>query len=146
MTDSPKNLEDAIALALKVHAGIVDKGGSPYILHPLRLMLRMTSEHDRMAAVLHDVVEDDEKYGTTFESLRADGFPAPVVDALECLTKRAGEDYLAFVKRAKSNETARAVKLADLEDNMDLRRLPEINGHDLQRLEKYRRAWTLLTS
>lgn len=140
----PRTLDDAILLAAKVHAGVTDKGGSPYILHPLRVMMRVTTVQEQMAAVLHDVVEDDERYGTTFASLRSEGYPPEVVDALECLTKRDGEDYDAFVQRAKANPIARRVKPADIEDNMDVRRLGSIGPKEAERLEKYRRAWTQL--
>lgn len=139
-----RTLEDAIALALRVHEGVKDKGGQPYILHPLRLMVRMTTEAERMAAVLHDVVEDDTRHGTTFASLREAGYPEAVVAALDCLTRRDGEDYVAFIERAKTNPTARRVKLADLEDNLDVRRLAGIGPHEAERLEKYRRAWWAL--
>ena len=143
-TDSGPTLEDAVALALKVHAGVKDRGGQPYILHPLRLMVRMVTEAERMAAVLHDVVEDDTRYGTTFATLRQAGFPEAVVSAVECLTKRDGEVYDAFIERAKSNPIARRVKLADLEDNLDVRRLLSVTAKDTDRFEKYRRAWTVL--
>jgi hypothetical protein len=143
-TSSPPTLEDAIALALKVHEGVKDRGGQPYILHPLRLMVRMGTEAERMAAVLHDVVEDDTRYGTTLATLRQAGYPEAVVGAVECLTKREGEDYADFIERAKSNPIARRVKLADLEDNLDVRRLPAVTPKDAERFEKYRRAWRVL--
>jgi hypothetical protein len=61
-------LEHAIALAACAHAGQVDKAGQPYILHPLRVMLRLSGADERIVAVLHDVVEDTPR---TIERLRA---------------------------------------------------------------------------
>jgi hypothetical protein len=137
-------VEKAVAIALHAHAGQVDKAGAPYVLHPLRVMARMTDDLARMAAVLHDVVEDGP--GWTFDRLRAEGIPAAVVEALTFLTKRPEEegDYDAFIRRVAGNALARRVKLGDLDDNMDLSRISAPTEADLRRLEKYRRARTLL--
>jgi guanosine-3',5'-bis(diphosphate) 3'-pyrophosphohydrolase len=138
-------LERAIEIAVKAHAGQVDKAGAPYVLHPLRVMLRVSGELDMMAAVLHDVVEDGP--GWTFERLASEGIPAEVVEALSFLTKRPDEesDYSLFIRRAASNPIARRVKLADLEDNMDIGRIAHPTEKDLARTEKYRAAHALLT-
>lgn len=130
-------LERAIAIAAKAHEGQVDKAGAPYILHPLRVMLRLATIEERIAAVLHDVVEDTE---ATLEALRAEGFSEEVVNAIDSLTKRPGEDYDAFVARAASDPIGRQVKLADMEDNSDLSRIPAPNAKDYERAAKYRRA------
>ncbi len=135
-------LERAVQIAAEAHEGQKDKSGAPYLLHPLRMMLRMHSEPAMMAAILHDVVEDSD---WTLDALRAEGFSDEVVEAVDCLTHREGESYEAFVKRAKGNAIARQVKLADLEDNMNLKRLSEVTSKDLARLEKYHRAWLALT-
>ena len=130
-------LERAIEIAAKAHAGQVDKAGQPYVLHPLRMMLAVTTPEARMAAVLHDVVEDT---AVTLDELRAEGFPASVLEAVEALTKREGEDYEAFIRRVAPNPIAREVKLADLRDNSDLSRIAEPTERDFARVEKYRRA------
>jgi (p)ppGpp synthase/HD superfamily hydrolase len=130
-------LERAIALAAKAHEGQVDKVGAPYILHPLRVMLRCRSTEERIAAVLHDVVED---CNVTLDDLRSEGFSEAVVTAVAALTKRPGEDYEAFVHRAAADPIGRAVKLADLADNSDMSRIANPTPKDLERLEKYRRA------
>ena len=137
------SLEDTIALAGEAHRGQVDKGGQPYILHPLRLMLHLGSEVDRIVGVLHDVVEDTH---ITQEDLRSRGYPTEVLEALDCLTKRPAEEYEDFIQRIKPNPIARRVKLVDLEDNMDVRRLPTMNEEDFQRLKKYRKAWAELNT
>ena len=82
-------LETAIALAVAGHAGQVDKADQPYILHPLRIMMRMGDETARIVAVLHDLVEDTD---ATFDDLRKAGFSDRVLDALDHLTHREEED------------------------------------------------------
>jgi (p)ppGpp synthase/HD superfamily hydrolase len=136
-------LDDAIALAVKAHSGIKDRGGQPYILHPLRLMMRMETEAERMVAVLHDVVEDT---SITFDELRAQGFSSDVIAALDCLTRRkaVNETYEQFIERIAPNPLARKVKLADLEDNMNVLRLPSLGDEDGKRLAKYRASWARL--
>ncbi len=142
-TETIATLEDAVAIAALAHRGQRDKAGAPYLLHPLRLLLRMDSELVMMAAVLHDVVEDTT---WTLEQLREAGFPEAVLAAVDCLTRRSQESYDAFIDRASQHPIARQVKIADLEDNMNLQRLAHITPKDLARLEKYHRAWRRLTN
>ncbi|WP_281850830.1 HD domain-containing protein [Dyella sp. GSA-30] len=134
-------LERAIAIAAEAHAGQVDKAGQPYILHPLRVMFRMNSTTERMAAVLHDVVEDS---AVTLEALRAEGFQPEVVSAVDALTKRQGESRLDAAHRAKLDPMARLVKLADNAENMDLSRIPEPTERDYARLEEYKLVRSIL--
>ncbi|WP_342379166.1 HD domain-containing protein [Myxococcus stipitatus] len=134
-------LEDAIALAVEAHRGQRDKAGQPYVLHPLRLMLKLETEEERTVAVLHDVVEDTP---WTLERLRERGYPEAVLRALEGLTRREGESYEAFIERLRPDALARRVKLADLEDNMDVRRLTAVTAKDTERLARYRAAWARL--
>jgi (p)ppGpp synthase/HD superfamily hydrolase len=134
-------LERAIAIAAGAHEGQRDKGGAPYILHPLRVMLAMSSDEDRTAAVLHDVLEDTP---WTADALRREGFSDAVVDAVESLTRRAGETFDDFILRARSNAIARRVKLADLADNMDLGRIREPTAADRDRILRYERATATL--
>ncbi|MBU8894411.1 GTP pyrophosphokinase [Corallococcus sp. H22C18031201] len=135
------SLEDAIALATAAHQGQRDKAGQPYILHPLRVMFRVHSDLERTVAVLHDVVEDTPY---TPEKLRQLGYGEEVLSALDCLTRRKGETYEAFIERLRPHPLARRVKLADLEDNMDVRRLSAVTERDLERLARYRAAWSRL--
>ncbi|WP_312117635.1 HD domain-containing protein [Brevibacillus reuszeri] len=130
-------LEKAIVIATEAHAGQVDKGGSPYILHPLRIMLRMRTEDTMIAAVLHDVLEDTD---VTVEDLKKAGISEAVIEGVVALTKQAGETYTDFIRRAKCNSIAKTVKLADLEDNCDLTRLSNPTEEDFQRVERYKRA------
>ena len=135
-------LEDAISIAALAHRGQKEKAGAPYLLHPLRMMLRMKSEAAMMAAVLHDVVEDTD---WTLERLREQGFPEEVLEAVECLTHNEGESYDEFIERARKNHISQEVKIADLEDNMNIQRINEMGAKDLERLRKYHGAWCLLT-
>ncbi len=134
-------LERAISLAALAHEGQVDKAGAPYILHVLRVMMRLETPEERMAAALHDVVED---CGWTLERLRDEGFPAAVISGVDAVTRRETESYEEFVLRAKADPIGRSVKWADLQDNSDLSRLPEVSDRDRERLEKYRRALAAL--
>ena len=135
-------LERAILIAAQAHLGQRDKGGAPYILHPLRMMMRMESEAAMMAAVLHDVVEDSD---WTLEQLRGEGFSEEVLQAVDCLTNRDGETYDEFITRVRASAVARKVKIADLEDDMNVKRIGEMTPKDLARIEKYHRAWRILT-
>ena len=135
------NLEQAIGFALRGHQGQQDKAGAPYILHPLRLMLHMHTDAERLAALLHDVLEDTDFRADDLLALRC---PPAVVEAVEALTRRHGESYEAFIARVKTNSLARKVKLADLEDNMNILRLQELGSEDLARLQRYHQAWHVL--
>lgn len=130
-------LERAIAIAANAHEGQVDKAGAPYVLHPLRMMLRLTTTDERITAVLHDVVED---CGVTLETLRAEGFSERVIEAIDSVTRRPDESYDDFVLRAATNPIGRRVKLVDLQDNSDLSRIANPTIHDYERVEKYSRA------
>ncbi|HEU4557209.1 MAG TPA: HD domain-containing protein [Longimicrobium sp.] len=137
------DIEEAIRIAVEAHRGQQDRAGAPYILHPLRMMFRVQTDADRMAAVLHDVVEDTT---WTLDDLRARGFPDEVVEAVDHLTRRPDESYEAFVERAAAHPVARRVKLADLEDNLDVRRIGNVAESDAERLNRYLRAWRRLTA
>jgi len=136
------SIEQAIQIALQAHKGQRDKAGAPYILHPLRLMLRMQNEQEMITAVLHDVVEDSE---WTLDALRDAGIAQDILDAFDCLTRREHESYEEFIARLAPNPLARKVKIADLEDNMDLRRLADLRDKDQSRLQRYLKAWKFLT-
>lgn len=135
-------LERAIELAVQYHKGQLDKMGQPYILHPLRVMARCQGVAAQMVAIMHDLLEDTP---VTTAMLLAEGFSQEVVDGLLGVTRQEGESYRDFVLRAREHPLARLVKLADLEDNLDLRRLTvPLGPKDHERLERYREAWHLL--
>ena len=137
------NLERAIAIAVEAHAGQKDRSGASYILHPLRVMARVSTDDEKIVAILYDVVEDTD---WTFDDLRKEGFSEEIITALDGVTKREGEPYEDFVKRSATNQLACRVKIADLEDNMDLRRNETLSPKDLERFNKYLRAWRFLNS
>lgn len=134
-----KLLAKAIEIALKAHEGQTDKAGMPYIGHVMRVMQAGRTIDEKIVGVLHDIVEDTP---WTFEALLAEGFPAHIVDALRCVTKlHDDEPYEAFIERVKSNPLAVAVKINDLTDNMDIRRLADITDKDVIRLRRYLKAY-----
>jgi guanosine-3',5'-bis(diphosphate) 3'-pyrophosphohydrolase len=135
------NIEVAIGIALKAHEGQIDKGGNPYVLHPLSVMTKVGSIHEKIVAVLHDVVEDSDM---ALEQLKQYGFSSEIVDAIDQLTKREGEPYDDFITRCKMNPISRKVKVADIRDNMDMTRMKEPGQKDFIRLEKYLRALSVL--
>jgi (p)ppGpp synthase/HD superfamily hydrolase len=139
-------LEKAIALAVEAHRGQVDKVGAAYILHPLRVMSRMSTNTERIAAVLHDAVEDSDGR-VTFERIAALGVPAAAVEAIRLLTRTddgSEAGYQAYIGRLATNPIALKVKLADLENNLDTRRLSEVRPRDAARLSKYLKTYRKL--
>ena len=135
-------LERAIEIATEAHKGQYDKAGNDYIGHPLRVMEMGTTENEKIVGVLHDVVEDTD---WTFEALAAEGFSEEVIAALRCVTKLSeNENYDDFIERVKKNSLAVAVKINDLSDNMDIRRLPYLSDKDVKRLKKYLKAYKRL--
>lgn len=123
-------LARAIEIAAKAHQGQKDKAGDPYIAHPMRLMARFLAagqEQYAIIAALHDVVEDS---NWTLDDLRREGFSDEVVSAIDALTRRDGEDYIVFVRRAASHPQGRVVKEADLLDNMAEERMAKIYDRD----------------
>ncbi len=136
-------LRHAVALAARAHQGQVDKGGAAYILHPLRVMQKLNSTEEQIAGVLHDVVEDSH---WTIDQLRAEGFSEPVLQAIDAVTRRPDEDYEDFILRAAADPIGSRVKVADLEDNMDLSRIRKPTARDRERLGRYERAISFIKS
>lgn len=134
-------LERAIALAAKAHEGQLDKAGAPYILHALRVMLKMETNEEMTAAVLHDVVEDTD---VTLDDLRHEGFGEVVLEAVDLMTHRASDSYDAYVEKLKDHTMARKIKRADLMDNMDLRRMISLTDEEMNKILKYYKAWEKL--
>lgn len=135
-------LEYAIQIAAKAHSGQVDKGGHPYILHPLRVMLSMDSLSERIAAVLHDVVEDTD---LKISDIASKGFTPEVVSAIRALTKRSDESRIEAAYRAASNPIAKAVKIADVLDNMDISRIKNPTKKDIDRVGEYKEVLSILS-
>lgn len=135
-------LARAIEIATEAHKGQFDKAGNEYIGHPLRVMEMGKTEEEKIVGVLHDVVEDTD---WSFDMLEAEGFAPEIIAALKCVTKISeNENYDAFIERVKKNPLATAVKINDLTDNMDIRRLPYLGDKDVKRLKKYLKAYKKL--
>ena len=135
-------LQRAIEIATQAHQGQLDKTGRDYIGHPLRVMEMGKTEDEKIVGVLHDVVEDTD---WSFEKLAAEGFSQEIIAALRCITKlHENENYDDFIERVRKNPLAKAVKINDLSDNMDIRRLPYLSDKDVKRLKKYLRAYKKL--
>ena len=134
-------LETAIEIAVSAHKGQIRKDGSPYILHPLRLMMAVQTEAEKIVAVLHDVVEDTD---FTLAQIQQRGFSREVVEALKLVTHDPEQTYDEYISDIARNPIATAVKLADLKDNSNFFEIPELKAKDFERLEKYHRAYKRL--
>ena len=131
----------AIEIATAAHRGQRDKAGNDYINHPLRVMSAGKTTDEKIVGVLHDVVEDTD---WNFEQLAAEGFSTNIIDALRCLTHDPREPYDRYIDHIKGNPLAVAVKINDLSDNMDIRRLPYLSDKDFKRIKKYLKAYKQL--
>lgn len=131
-----EQLSKMLVLATNAHAGQFDKGGKPYILHPLKVMHYLRSEDEELQCIAlgHDVIEDTD---VTFAQLREDGFSDRVIEGIRCLTKQQGETYEEYKEKVFSNRDAMRVKMADLRHNTDIRRLKGATEKDLIRTQKY---------
>lgn len=145
-------LQTAIELAVKAHRTGEDPPGEPYIIHPLRVLMSLSQSDDsqqnndlRVVAVLHDTLERGDM---TERELREAGIPAKLVRAVRLLTHRKGVSYAEYVMRLKANPLACAVKIADLLDNADLRRVTFRGGRskkDSRRVIRYAASYKFLT-
>ena len=141
MKDWNELYDRALRIAIRAHEGQQDKSGREYVMHPIRVAERCKDTRAKIVALLHDTIEDTD---VTIEYLRKEGFPEEIIDAVLSVTKQEGENYEDFVRRAVRNAIGKEVKIADLEDNMDIRRLKEIKEEYVDRLRKYLRAWQYL--
>ena len=133
----------AMKIAYKAHQGKKDRGGIPYIFHPIHIAEQMKDEESIIVALLHDVVEDT---SITMDQLRAEGFGDRIIEALTYLTHDKEMDYLSYINLVSKNDLARKVKLADLRHNSDLTRLSKITDKDIDRVKKYSIAIKMLVS
>lgn len=134
-------LQKALQIITKAHKKQTDKAGQPYIFHLLRVSEKGQTETEKICGLLHDLIEDTH---WTFEDLRNEGFSDEIIRVLECVTKRENENYDDFIKRIAQNPTAVKVKLNDLEDNLNLKRLSFLTEKDTERLNKYLKAYHYL--
>lgn len=140
--DLKEQLSHAINFAISAHDEQVDRYGQPYIGHCFRVMNAGQTLEEKIVGVLHDVIEDT-KY--TIKNLLAEGFSEEVVDAVHSLSKLKNENYDHYIRRVMRCDLAVRVKLNDLTDNMDLRRLDNIAIDDVIRMRKYLKAYNQLS-
>lgn len=131
----------ALLLSFNAHKDQFDKSGMPYVYHPFHVAEQMKDELTVCVALLHDVVEDSD---VSPEDLRSYGFHDEVVGAVALMTHSDDVPYFDYIKKIKRDPVASAVKLADLEHNMDLSRIDLPKEKDLERIEKYKRAVEIL--
>lgn len=129
-------LGNVLVLATNAHAGQFDRGGTPYILHPLKVMhyLKSADEELQCIALLHDVIEDTK---TTWADLREIGCTVRILEAVSALTKMPGQSYDEYKQAIFDNVDAMRVKSCDLRHNSDIRRLKGITEKDIARNAKY---------
>jgi len=127
-------IRKAMEIARKAHAGQVDKGGKPYIQHPIAVAEMVSTEDEKVVALLHDVVEDTD---ITLDALSDEGFPIHIIKAIGAITRQKGENLISYISRVKKDPIAREVKKADLKHNMDLTRIPNITDTDINRTKLY---------
>lgn len=140
-----EQLGTALQIAIEAHTDQVDRGGAPYILHPLWVMSKMETDEERMVALMHDVLEDCPTLMINWEY-----FPTEVEEAVMLLTKSRQGSYWHYIGKISENPLARKVKMADLDHNMDMSRLnsptTSIREEDIARWEKYKKAYDFLES
>lgn len=141
VTAREKRYIDTVNLMMRQHRGQTDKAGKDYYFHPMRVSTRVATVEQKIVALLHDTIEDT---GMTPGRLSQLGYSHEVVTDLLSVTRAEGESYAHFIVRVGDNETGRLVKLADLEDNMDIRRLRDLGQKDWHRLNKYLHAYRYL--
>lgn len=132
--ETAKLLDKAAMICVTKHAGQRDKMGCAYFQHPMRVAMHCTTDAEKIVALLHDTIEDTD---VTPDYLLAEGFPREIVDAVLSVTKREGESYEDFVRRASQNHIGRVVKLRDLEDNLNALRLDHFDADMAARYNKY---------
>ena len=133
-------LNNMLLLATTAHAGQYDRGGAPYILHPMKVMhyLKTKDEELMCIALGHDVIEDTK---TTYADLVDAGMSLRVINGIKALTKQPGQTYDEYKEIVFQNEDAMRVKLCDLRHNTDIRRLKGVSEKDIERMAKYQRFY-----
>lgn len=140
-----ESLEKAIHIVTKEFAGVIDKGGNPYILHCLAVMegVEYLGPSVMCAAVLHDLVEDTD---WTEKALRKEGFPENIIEMILLCTKKKDDVYFDYIERVSKKPETRAIKISDLRHNMKTERLKELDDKAIERIKKYHKAYRILMS
>lgn len=141
LTEEEQLYVKALNIMLKRHYGQKDKAGREYYFHPLRVSQHCLEIKQKIVALLHDTIEDT---GLTPDELREAGFGEDIVNGVLSVTRNEGETYAHFIERANNDIYGSSVKISDLEDNMDITRLPDLKEKDWHRLNKYLHSWRYL--
>ena len=133
-------LDKMLVIATNAHAGQFDRGGNPYILHPLRVMSYLNTDDEELmcTALGHDVIEDTK---ITYRDLRDAGISERVIAGIRALTKLPGQTYDEYKEGVFASVDAMRVKMADLRHNTDIRRLKGISEKDIERMAKYQKFY-----
>lgn len=137
-------LSKMLLIATNAHHGQFDRGGNPYILHPIKVMHYVKSEDEELQCIAlgHDVIEDTD---VTYKDLKEAGFTDRIINGIRALTKVPGQTYDEYKEGVFANVDAMKVKLADLRHNTDVRRLKGVTEKDIARMEKYHRFYLEIT-
>lgn len=135
-------IKKAIKIAYAAHDGQLDKGGYPYILHPLHVAEQMKDEESTIVAILHDCIEDSQDW--SIERLKEEGFSSSILESLKVLTHERYVPYLEYIEKIKFDEIAHKVKIEDLKHNLDLSRIDVLDERSKKKLEKYKKALEML--
>jgi hypothetical protein len=138
-------LETAIGIAVESHTYQYREDGSPYILHPMRVMMQMETLDEKVTAILHDVIEDSGKGFTELFFLLNIDQSSDIARAMVCLTKKKNEFYGEYIDRIKPNQMATKVKLADLRDNLNVLELKDFSDYKVDRVRKYLESYRNLS-
>ncbi len=138
---TPEHLDKAIRLAANAHFGFRDKSGQPYTMHVLRVMMRGQTLMEQICGVLHDLIEDT---NYSEKDLENEGFSEDIIAVVKLLTHHKHESYEVYIQRLAMHPVARRVKLNDLQDNMDIRRIVQLQDRDMERSNKYLRNYRWL--
>lgn len=122
-------LEKAIEISTKAHKGQKDKAGKDYINHPMTVAAMVNEDNEKIVAYLHDVVEDT---NVTLADLKEVGFDNDVIEAIDAITKRDGENYDDYIYRVSNNKIAKQVKIADMTHNSDISRFDNLSQKDIE--------------
>ena len=130
-------LHKAIIIACEAHQGQSSINGEPYILHPLRLLIKAKSNEERIIAILHDVIE---KTNISLADLKNKGFDQNIISSIDSLSRRRGESYVDYIGRLMQNRISVKIKLLDLADNIKIHSENNDNGIYDAKINQYKNA------
>ena len=148
-----ETLGKAIAFAVDCHKDQFDKGGNPYILHPLHVMNKLIEKYPddiklHIVGVCHDTIEDkfanNHFYGFSVFANEVTNDPE-VNLSLELVTKKKNQSYSDYINGIYFERRATLCKLEDLKHNSDITRLKGLTNKDFDRIKKYHASYCVLS-